>query len=191
MLVVAIAFSIVMLGPWGFIKDAANVTESKQVIPFLVYLAVIWSSALLIVPGFFMLVAKGAHRLAGAKINRRILTLQLAYILIPTGIFAWIAFSLPTIMVNYGYIISVFSDPLGLGWDLLGTADVHFKALIPDWISVIQGFVLLAGLYLSLSRGFLALGKVVQKPALQRRAMILPSLFVLGVINLWLKLFMG
>ena len=58
MLVVAVAFSIVMLGPWGFIKDAANVTESRQVIPFLIYLAVIWSSALLIVPGLFMLVAR-------------------------------------------------------------------------------------------------------------------------------------
>ncbi|MBW2338392.1 MAG: hypothetical protein JRF47_16855, partial [Deltaproteobacteria bacterium] len=145
---VAVAFSIVMLGPWGFIKDAANVTESKQVIPFFIYLAAIWSSALLIVPGLFMLVAKGAHRLAGAKINSRLLTLRLAYILIPVGICAWIAFSLPAIMVNYGYIISVFSDPLGLGWDLLGTADTHFKALIPDWIPVIQGLILLAGLYL-------------------------------------------
>jgi len=67
--------------------------------------------------------------------------------LCPVGIFAWIAFSLLAIMVNYGYIISVFSDPLGLGWDLLGTADTHFKALIPDWIPVIQGIVLLAGLY--------------------------------------------
>ena len=83
MLVVAIAFSIVMLGPWGFIKDAANVTESKQVIAFLIYLAVIWSFALLIVPGFFMLVAKGARRLAGANISSRILILRLAYILIP------------------------------------------------------------------------------------------------------------
>ena len=139
MLVVAVAFSIVMLGPWGFIKDAANVTESGQVIPFLIYLATIWSFALLVVPGLFVLVARAAGRLAGAKINSRLLTLRLAYILIPIGIFAWIAFSLPTIMVNYGYIISVFSDPLGLGWGLLGTAAKHFNPLLPDWIPVIQG----------------------------------------------------
>ena len=68
---------------------------------------------------FFMLSAKGANRLAGNPVNNRAMTLRLAYILIPVGIFAWIAFSLPAIMVNYGYIISVFSDPLGLGWDLL------------------------------------------------------------------------
>jgi translation initiation factor RLI1 len=56
MLVVAIAFSITMLGPWGFIKDAANVTETKQIIPFLIYLAAIWGSALVVFPALFALV---------------------------------------------------------------------------------------------------------------------------------------
>ena len=138
-----------------------------------------------------MLVARGARRLAGVKINSRLLTLRLAYILIPVGICAWIAFSLPTIMVNYGYIISVFSDPLGLGWDLLGTADAHFKALIPDWIPVIQGVVLLAGLYLGISRGFMALKDVLPDTKSQTRAMILPALFALLAVNLLLKLYMG
>jgi hypothetical protein len=180
-----------MLGPWGFIKDAANVTESKQIIPFLVYVAAIWGSALFVVPGLFMLVAKGARRLAGTQINSRILTLRLTYMLIPIGIFAWIAFSLPTIMVNYGYIISVFSDPLGLGWDLLGTADMHFAPLIPDWIPVIQGLVMLAGLYLGLSRGFLALRDLLPDTGAQIRAMLLPAGFALLAVNLLLKLYMG
>jgi hypothetical protein len=124
-------------------------------------------------------------------LNHRLLTLRLAYIFIPIGIFAWIAFSLPTIMVNYGYIISVFSDPLGLGWDLLGTADAHFKPLIPDWIPVIQGFVLLAGLYLGISRGFLALKDVLPDTNSLLRTMLLPALFALLAINLLLKLYMG
>jgi plastocyanin len=191
MLVVAVVFSIVMLGPWGFIKDAANVTESKQVIPFIIYLAVIWSAALLFVPALFILVAKGTRRLAGVKINSRKLVMRLAYILIPIGIFAWIAFSLPTIMVNYGYIISVFSDPLGLGWDLLGTADAHFKALIPDWIPLIQGLVLLAGLYLGITRGFAGLKSAMPNTRQQLRAMLLPSLFALAMVNILLKLYMG
>ena len=37
MLVVAIVFSVTMGGPWGVIKDAANVTESRELIPFLIY----------------------------------------------------------------------------------------------------------------------------------------------------------
>jgi len=191
MLVVAIAFSIVMLGPWGFIKDAANVTESRQIIPFLLYLAAIWGAALLIVPGIFMLTTKGAHLLTGSGVNYRSLTLRLAYILIPIGIFAWIAFSLPTIMVNYGYIISVFSDPLGLGWDLLGTADSHFNPILPEWIPSIQGIVLLAGLYFGLSRGYRGLNNLLSDDALKARAMILPSIFTLIVVNILLKLYMG
>jgi len=97
MLVVAIVFSITMGGPWGVIKDAANVTESSQV-------------------GF------------------RNLILSLSYMLVPIGIFAWIAFSLPMLMVNYSYILVVLSDPLGMGWDLLGTANIAFKPFLPEWI---------------------------------------------------------
>ena len=94
-------------------------------------------------------------------------------------------------MINYGYIIAVFSDPLGLGWDLLGTADTHFKALIPDWIPVIQGVVLLAGLYLGLSRGFMALRDLLPDTNSQIRAMLLPAAFALLAVNLLLKLYMG
>jgi hypothetical protein len=191
MLVVAVIFSIVMLGPWGFIKDAANVTESGQIIAFLIYLALIWSSALLIIPGVFILVVKGARRIVGADINSRLLTLRLAYILVPVGICAWIAFSLPTIMINYGYIISVFSDPLGLGWNLLGTADAHFNAFIPHWIPVIQGALLLTGLHLGVSLGFSSLKDLLPETKPRIRAMLLPSLFALLAVNLLLKLYMG
>jgi hypothetical protein len=191
MLVVAVVFSITMLGPWGFIKDAANVTESRQIVPFLIYLAAIWGSALLVVPGIFLLTAKGANRLTGKRVGDRTMALRVAYVLIPLGIFAWIAFSLPTIMVNYGYIISVFSDPLGLGWDLLGTADMHFSPFIPDWIPIIQGVVLLAGLYLGLSRGLIGLRDVFRDTRSEIRAIVLPALFALLVVNLLLKLYLG
>ncbi|MBW2539612.1 MAG: 4Fe-4S binding protein, partial [Deltaproteobacteria bacterium] len=191
MLVVAIAFSITMLGPWGFIKDAANVTESKQIIPFLIYLAAIWGSALVVFPALFMLSAKGANRLAGNPVNNRAMMLRLAYILIPVGIFAWISFSLPAVMVNYGYIISVFSDPLGLGWDLLGTANSHFRPFLPEWIPVIQGTVLLAGLYFGMSRTYTGLRDLLRDHKLQARAMILPSILALAVINIFLKLYLG
>ncbi|NQT70565.1 MAG: 4Fe-4S binding protein [Desulfobacteraceae bacterium] len=191
MLVVAIAFSITMLGPWGFIKDAANVTESGQIIPFLIYLASIWTLALLIFPGLFALTAKGANRLAGRPADDRTVTLKLVYTLIPVGIFAWIAFSLPAVMINYNYILSVISDPLGLGWNLFGTADYPFNPLYPEWIPLIQGGILLAGLYFGLSRGYLGLKKLVKNPSMRIRAMILPSLFALVVVNILLKLYMG
>lgn len=191
MLVIAMAFSITMLGPWGFIKDAANVTESKQIVPFLVYLVVIWSAALIVFPGLFVLAARGANRLTGNMVTHRVMALRLAYILIPVGIFAWIAFSLPAIMINYGYIISVFSDPLGLGWDLLGTADSHFMPFIPEWIPLIQGVVLLLGIYFGISRGYQGLDRLLATPSLKLKAMIFPSLFALLVVNVLLKIYMG
>jgi hypothetical protein len=191
MLVVAIAFSITMLGPWGSIRDAANVTESGNILHYLMFLAAVWGSALLVFPGAFILTAKASNRLAGQPVEDRALTLRLAYILIPVGIFAWIAFSLPAIMINYGYIISVLSDPLGLGWDLFNTADSHFNPLLPEWIPIIQGVILLAGLYLGVSRGRLAVSEIIEHPVAQRRAMILPALFALLVVNVLLKIYLG
>lgn len=191
MLVVAIAFSVTMLGPWGLIKEAANITESKQFLPFLLYLASLWGTGLLVVPGLFAIAAKGANRLAGGDIDHKAFMLKISYIIIPIGISAWIAFSLPPLMINYGYILNVLSDPLGFGWDLFGTSNYPFHPLIPEWIPPIQGIVLLAGLYMGLSRGYLAIKGLVKDPLLRARAMILPSLFALLVVNVLLKLYMG
>ncbi|CAB1085669.1 hypothetical protein D1AOALGA4SA_13153 [Olavius algarvensis Delta 1 endosymbiont] len=191
MLVVAIAFSITMGGPWSVIKDAANVTESRQIAPFLIYVASIWGLSLVVFPGIFALVARLANRMAGNRVNNRIMTLRLAYILVPIGIFAWIAFSLPMLMVNYSYILNVLSDPLGLGWNLFGTADFPYQPFYPEWIPLIQGLILLAGLYFGISRGYLAIKDMLDKPAARTRAMVIPSVFALLIVNLFLNIYMG
>ena len=191
MLVVAIAFSITMLGPWGFIKAAANFTESGRIIPYLIYLGAIWGSALVVFPGLFALTARGANRLAGKPASHRDMTLRLSYILIPVGIFAWIAFSLPSVLVNYNYIFAVLSDPFGWGWDIFGTAEFPFSPFYPEWLPVIQGILLLTGLYFGISRGFLSLKTIVPNSAARGRAMLLPALFALVMVNILLKLYMG
>jgi len=191
MMVVALAFSVTMLGPWGPIKTAANVTESRQLVPYLLYLAVIWSSALLVFPGLFRLCVAAGRRLSGRPVGQRELLLRTAYMFVPIGIFSWIAFSLPAIMVNYSYILEVLSDPLGLGWNLFGTADFPFSPFIPAWIPPIQGAVLLAGLYLGLSRAYLGIKPVLSSPGARVKALIFPSLMALLVVNILLKLYMG
>jgi len=191
MLVVAIVFSITMSGPWAVIKDAANVTESRQILPFLIYVATIWILALGVFPGILALVAHAARRFAGSQADNRAVIFRLAYILIPIGIFAWIAFSLPMLMVNYGYILNVLSDPLGLGWDILGTANFPFKPLFPESIPLIQGIILLAGLYFGLSRGYLSLKDIIPGPTVRAKAMMIPSIFALVVVNIFLRLYMG
>jgi polyferredoxin len=191
MLVVAIAFSITMLGPWGPIKTAANVTESRQIAPFLIYLVSVWGSALVVFPGLFFFAARTGSRLAGGMVDSRAMTLRLAYALIPIGIFSWIAFSLPPVMINYNYILSVVSDPFGLGWNIFGTATYPFKPFLTEWIPLIQGVILLAGLYLGLTRGYLAIKPVVDDPHSRAKAMIPLSLFALLVVNALARLYMG
>jgi len=191
MLVVALAFSITMLGPWGFIKDAANITEMGQIVPFIAFLSVIWGAALLLVPGIFQVCAWTAHRLSGYNGSFKEISLRLATILIPVGIFAWIAFSLPAITVNYGHIISVLSDPLGLGWDLFNTAGAHFHPLIPEWIPVIQGLLILSGLYLGIRSGIASLFELFNDARAIFRAMLAPAVLTLLICNIFLKLFTG
>ena len=142
-------------------------------------------------PGIFTFIARTAKRLAGSRESNRTVILRLAYILVPIGIFAWIAFSLPMLMVNYGYILNVLSDPLGLGWNILGTADFPFQPIYPQAIPIIQGIILLCGLYLGLSRGYLSLKDIMPGPDVRARAMIVPSIFALLVINAFLRLYMG
>lgn len=191
MMVVAIAFSVTMLGHWGFVKQAANVTESRQMAPFLIYLAVLWGSALLIFPGLFMMTARAASRIAGEPAEMKSFALHLSYIFIPIGIFAWIAFSLPPIATNYNYILIVMSDPFGWGWDLFGTADFPFTPFLPRWIPIIQGGLLLAGLYFGISRGFLALQTLVPDPKLCVKSLFLPALLGWLVVNILIKLYLG
>ena len=115
------------------------------------------SLTVVIFPSIFLLASKAAQRLAGGKVSWKEVAYRAAYIFIPVGIFVWIAFSLPQVMINYSYIFSVLSDPLGLGWDLLGTANYPFKPFHPETIPAIQGVLVLAGLFFGLTRGFFQL----------------------------------
>ena len=60
-----------------------------------------------------------------------------------------------------------------------------------DGIPVIQGLVLLTGLYLGLSRGLMGLRDVFHDSRSQIRAMVLPAAFALLAVNVLLKLYMG
>jgi polyferredoxin len=191
MLVVALAFSITMMSPWSVIRDAANVSESRNIPAFLAYLAVLWGSALVIFPGLFLLLVQVGKRLSRSNLTTRQLALASSTMLIPIGIFSWIAFSLPSVMINYGYIIYVINDPMGLGWDLFGWAQNYYPPFLPDWIPNIQGVLLLIGLSFGIRRGYLSVNSLIPDPAGTSKALILPSMFALATINILLRLYMG
>ncbi len=191
MLMVALIFTVTMLGPWEEIKRAANVSESRQWFPFAGYVAVVLSLTLAVFPGIFALSIKAAKKVSNTGLDFRSLAFSLAYIFIPMGIFVWIAFSLPMVMINYSYILSVLSDPMGLGWDLLNTAGSSFKPFLPESIPYIQGTLVLAGLYFGLTRTFYGLSALESSRTRVVRAMVIPALLALVVANIFLRLYMG
>ncbi|MCB2190657.1 MAG: 4Fe-4S binding protein [Deltaproteobacteria bacterium] len=191
MIMVALVFSVTMLGPWLWIKQAANVTESRHLVPFLLYVGSVLSLAVVIFPGLFFGASWLGRRWSGIDAPFKETALRLAYVFIPLGIFAWIAFSLPQVMINYNYVLAVLSDPLGLGWNLFGTAYLPFDPLWPRSIPYIQGVLLLSGLYLGLKRGLASLGPAAPTPGERLKAMLPTAALTLIVVNVFLRLYMA
>jgi polyferredoxin len=192
MLMLAFSYSIVLLGPWGWLKDWANISEMRDWGGFGLFAAGQALLALVIFPGLYYLSIRLAKWYARADaIPTRELFLKYAYMLVPMGLLAWIAFSVPLIMVNGSYIISVVSDPLGWGMNLFGTAEFPWKPLWPQWVPFVQVPILLAGFYFGL-RGLNKVGsQLFSDPVQLRRSLVPPSVLLLGVTLVFLKLFIG
>lgn len=140
----AMAYSLVMLGPWGAIKSAAY---SVGAMAWVEYAAafVIWVFGVL--PGAFLLAV-----LAGRRLNRpavcstRRAFASFACALVPLGLAAWIAFSLAFVFANVSYLWPVLSDPLGWGWNLFGAAGIGWTPYFMQGVPALQVVVLLGGL---------------------------------------------
>ncbi len=166
----ALVYSIVMLGPWSWLKDWANI---KSLPEFGAYAALFLGANLLLVPGLYFVAIWIGQQLAGtssvsqtgmatnpvlatsaaARANApklKKIWIDMAYALVPMGLIGWIAFSLSFLFVNGSYAIPLLSDPFGWGWNLVGTVDFHWTPVVPDLVRFIQAPLLLAGLALSI-----------------------------------------
>lgn len=154
MLTLAFAYSIIYIGPWGSLKDWANLAESGQWRGFLYYALALWFSALVLIPGIYWCAVRLGRALGGStSATPRDIFLAFVYPLVPLGLLAWIAFSLPLMLINGSYVISVISDPLGWGWNLFGTAHIAWTPVVPHWTPYLQAPLVLLGLYLALKTG--------------------------------------
>ena len=147
MLGCALLYSLVLLGPWGWLKSWANMDSLHHwVLYALGFLAV----NLLFLPGLFGLTTIAARRWAGQSAPLPRLFVDYAYTLVPLGLAGWIAFSFGFVLVNGSYALAVLSDPFGWGWDLFGTAGIPWTPLGTTLIPPLQVGVLLLGLLFSL-----------------------------------------
>jgi hypothetical protein len=137
------AYSAVMLGPWNQLKAAAYSVGSAAWWGFaLAFLTLVLG----IVPAAFYMAVKTGSTLTGEHRGDRQAFVRFAYSLVPLGLAAWIAFSLSFVLTNGSYIWPVLSDPMGWGWNLLGTAKVPWTPYLTVLLPSVQALTLLGGM---------------------------------------------
>ena len=170
----AMIYAGVLLGPWGILKDAAyNVGTSSWFMYAVAFLSIIF----LIMPSFFALCVTRFENFNLFK--KRFATLSTA--LIPLGLMFWVAFSLSFVLTNASYILASLSDPLGLGWNLFGTANVTWQPMLTSILAPGQTLALVGGLIWS--------GRTAQKAAKEATVSPVPVIvycFIITLAMLWL-----
>jgi plastocyanin/ferredoxin len=192
MIALVIAYTVTLLGPWGTPRSWSNVTEVGNWGGFALHAAVVWSSALVVLPAaWYGLALLGRMLSASTRVPARDLFVRYAYMLVPVGLLAWVAFSLPLIMLNWTHVTSSLSDPLGWGWDLFGTAHQHWSPLLPDWIPYLQVPLLLIGLVVALVRGGAVARDLFDDRSAGLRSLAPHSLACAAITAVLLRLFVG
>ncbi|HSG42340.1 MAG TPA: 4Fe-4S binding protein [Anaerolineales bacterium] len=172
----AMIYAGVLLGPWGTLKDAAyNVGSSAWLIYVIVFLSIIFG----LLPGLFSL---GLYqRQNNIPFKQRFASFST--VLIPLGLMFWVAFSLSFVLTNASYIFAALSDPLGLGWNLFGTANTVWQPMLISILAPAQTLALVGGLIWS--------ARTAQKAANETRTSPIPVIvycFILTLVMLWLLL---
>ena len=192
MVSVALVYSVTLLGTWGTVKAWANISEVGDWRGFLIYAGIIWMVSLAVLPGIWVLACAAGRRLAGSDgVDVKTLFRRYAYLLVPLGLTAWAAFSVPLIMVNWSYILATASDPLGWGWDLFGTGKAAWQPLYPGSMVYIQIPLLLFGLAFSLKRGYAIAGSLWRERTAAVLSLAPPAIVCTAIVMSFITLFAG
>lgn len=163
LLALPIVYTAVLFGPWSWIKNWGDLllyNSSVGLTQHIFYVLLIADVVLGLVPGLHYLASLGAKFLAEPKgVSARTLFVNYAYAYIPLGLMLWVGFNFSLIMMEWSYIPVVASDPLGAGWNLLGTTHLSWMPFaLPIPIAEIA-FALL-GVFFSLKVGYTTLRRM-------------------------------
>ena len=185
-------YSMIYLGASGKLKDWVNAAESGDWVGFFTYIVALWLFSLVIVPGIFYLLSLLIKKMSNVKsISVKEIFIAYSYVLIPLGLLAWIAFSIPLILINGSYVISIFSDPFGWGWDLFGTANFHWHPFIPEYVGMIQIALLLIGLGYAIHNGYFIGQGLFNSAKAAFRGLIPIALFSTTIVIAFILFFLG
>lgn len=152
MLGIAVTFSLVMQGPWGFLKDWANMVTLPGYFAF-IGLHALWTLA--VIPALFgAFVWWGHRRSASTTVPLKKSFINFSYTLVPLGLAAWVAFSFGILLPNGSYLLHILSDPFAWGWNLFGTAHFPWTPFGTGLMPWIQIAALAGGLLFSLDFGY-------------------------------------
>lgn len=192
MMVLSVIYPINLLSPWGKIKDWLNFLETGLVANFLLLTANMWLWCLVLFPFIHYLFCKWSKALAGVKeVDVKELFKKYAYAYVPLGFMAWICFSLPLVLISGAYIISVISDPFGWGWNLIGTVDVKWSPIIPNWVPYIQAPILLLGFFYSVVSLYKIAKRIYEKSKDAIRSIIPVTILLFVVLMVLFRLYLG
>lgn len=177
----AIVYSILYEGHWPVVRDFVNILDKENWGLFGIYAIIVWLMALVVMPGIIYLFSYVSLRLSKTDVSTKSSFLKSAGVLLPLGLFLWIAFVIPMLFVNVSFILQSLSDPFGWGWDFFGTANTPWHQLLPRYIPIFQAILLLSGLYLSL-RNLRRSWKSLKMEPGQELLLLLPiAVFLVGI----------
>jgi hypothetical protein len=181
----ALLYSAIFLGPWAALKEAAYTVFTR---PWLIYAVGFLVANLLLVPGLFLGMVALGRRLGGPSGRPlRQSYVEYAYVLVPLGLGAWVAFSLSFVLVNFSYVCPLLSDPFGWGWDLFGTAGMRWSPYLSGLVPILQIPVLLLGLVAAVNLAFKTARSQLSSP----RAALPVVGFCVAVTAAFLWLYLG
>ena len=146
----AVVYSVLYQGHWAIVRDYVNILDKANWGLFGIYSIIVWSLALVVMPGILVLVSLIGVKLSKLQIGAKQLFLASAGALLPLGLMLWITFVIPMLFVNVTFVLQSFSDPFGWGWDFFGTANIPWHQFLPRFVPWLQAVLILIGLQLSL-----------------------------------------
>jgi len=139
----ALIYAAIFLGPWGALKEAAFRVGSNA---WFVYVAAFLAIIFAFLPACHAFAVSLGVRLSRKSKQSKPAFAEFSTALIPLGLIFWVAFSLSFVLTNASYVAATASDPLGWGWDLIGTARVPWQPVLSQLLAPAQTFALVGGM---------------------------------------------
>jgi hypothetical protein len=146
----AVVYSVLYQGHWAVVRDYVNILDKENWGLFGIYSIIVWSLALVVMPGILHLLSLAGVKLSKKETSVKQVFLNSAGALLPLGLMMWITFVIPMLFVNVTFVMQSFSDPFGWGWDFFGTASIPWHQFLPRSVPWLQAVLILIGLHLSL-----------------------------------------